>query len=202
MLEVKANNIKQMENFETIQKELEKNLSEKRYQHSLGVAKMAGILAKIYGEDEQIAELTGLAHDMAKELSLEENRKYIEENNIEIDEIEKQNPALLHAKIGADMAKKQYGFTNQMQDAIKYHTTANPKMDKLAKIIYVADKIEENRTFEEVESLRNLAMQNLEEAVLAILSYDIKKNIDKGKLLHLDSINTRNAILLFFHKQF
>lgn len=202
MLEVKANNIKQMENFETIQKELEKNLSEKRYQHSLGVAKMAGILAKIYGEDEQIAELTGLAHDMAKELSLEENRKYIEENNIEIDEIEKQNPALLHAKVGADMAKKQYGFTSQMQDAIKYHTTANPKMDKLAKIIYVADKIEENRTFEEVESLRNLAMQNLEEAVLAILSYDIKKNIDKGKLLHLDSINTRNAILLFFHKQF
>lgn len=185
-----------MENFETIQKELEKNLSEKRYQHSLGVAKMAGILAKIHGEDEQIAELTGLAHDMAKKLSLEENRKYIEENNIEIDEIEKRNPALLHAKIGADMAKKQYGFTSQMQDAIKYHTTANPKMDKLAKIIYVADKIEENRTFEEVENLRALAMQNLEEAVLAILSYDIKKNIDKGKLLHLDSINTRNSILL------
>lgn len=185
-----------MENFETIQKELEKNLSEKRYQHSLGVAKMAGILAKIHGEDEQIAELTGLAHDMAKELSLEENRKYIEENKIEIDEIEKQNPALLHAKIGADMAKKQYGFTSQMQDAIKYHTTANPKMDELAKIIYVADKIEENRTFEEVENLRALAMQNLEEAVLAILSYDIKKNIDKGKLLHLDSINTRNSILL------
>ena len=69
-------------------------------------------------------------------------------------------------------------------------------MDKLAQIIYVADKIEENRTFEGVESLRTLAMQNLEEAVLAILSYDIKKNIDKGKILHIDSIKTRNDILL------
>ncbi len=185
-----------MEKFETIQKELEKSLSEKRYKHSLGVAKMAEILAKAHGENEQIASLTGLAHDIAKELSLEESKKYVEENKIEIDQIEKQNPALLHAKIGADMVKKQYGFSSQMQNAIKYHTTANPKMDKLAQIIYVADKIEENRTFEGVESLRTLAMQNLEEAVLAILSYDIKKNIDKGKILHIDSIKTRNDILL------
>jgi HD superfamily phosphohydrolase YqeK len=68
-------------------------------------------------------------------------------------------------------------------------------MDKLAKIIYIADKTEENRKFEGVETLRKIAMQNLDEAVLTILNYDIKKNIDKGRIIHIDSIHTRNHLL-------
>ena len=121
--------------------------------------------------------------------------EYIKKNRIEIDEVERKAPSLLHAKIGADMVKNKYQFTKDMQNAIKYHTTGNPHMDKLAKVLYVADKTEENRKFKEVEELRKIAMENLDEAVFAILTLDIKKNIEQNKLIHIQSIKTRNALL-------
>ena len=42
-------------------------LSDKRYEHTLNVKKMAVKLAKIYGEDEERAALAALLHDSAKE---------------------------------------------------------------------------------------------------------------------------------------
>lgn len=185
-----------MENIQLIKEELKEILSEKRYIHSLGVMKMAEELAEQYEVDPKIAALTGLAHDIAKEIPNEEKLKYVEENNIEIDNIEKHNIGLLHAKIGADIVKKKYCFTEDMQNAIKYHTTAHPNMDLLAKIIFVADKIEENRSYEGVEEFRELSKQDIDKCILEMLDYAIKKNIDKGVLIHPDSIFTRNKLLL------
>lgn len=185
-----------METIENIQEELKTILSEKRYNHSLGVMKKAKELAKIYGIDENITALTGLVHDIGKEISNEEKLIYVRENNIEMDEIEKNNVGLLHAKIGADIAKKKYGFTEEMQAAIQYHTTAHPDMDLLAKIIFIADKIEENRKYDGVEKFRKLAESDLDECILFFLDYAIKENINKGKLIHPNSILTRNQLLL------
>ena len=185
-----------MESIENIQKELREKLSEKRYKHSLGVMKKAGELAKIYKIDADIAELTGLAHDIAKEMTNEEKLEYAQKHHIEIDEIEKNNIGLLHAKIGADIAKNKYSFSEKMQNAIKYHTVTNSDMDLLAKIIFVSDKIEENREYEGVQVLRRLAEIDIDECMLKILDYTIKENIDKEKLLYLDSIKTRNKIIM------
>ena len=45
---------------------LEENLSDKRYNHSLGCAQTAQKLAKLFHQDEQKAYLAGLVHDCAK----------------------------------------------------------------------------------------------------------------------------------------
>ncbi len=185
-----------METIQNIQEELQNILSPKRYIHSIGVMKMAQKLAKHYCLDEQTAALTGLVHDIAKELTKEQSMEYIQQNHIEIDQIEKYNHKLLHAKIGAHMAKQKYQFNESMEKAIRYHTTASVHMDKLAKIIYIADKIEENRNYEQVENLRQLALEDLDKTMLTILDFTTKENIDKGKLLHPDGINARNALLL------
>lgn len=185
-----------METIEKIQADLKTILSEKRYNHSLGVMKKAKELAKKYGEDPNIAALVGLAHDIGKEIPNEEKLKYVQENNIKIDEIEKYNIGLLHAKIGADITKKKYDFTADMQKAIKYHTVAEPNMNLLAKIIFVADKIEENRNYEKVEELRKIAEINIDNCILEILNYTIKENIDKGRLVHTNSVLTRNKLLI------
>ena len=187
---------KDIERVDKIQEELKTMLSEKRYHHSIGTMKMAEELARQYGIDTEEAGLAGLVHDMAKELTEEESLKYMKENNIEIDEIEQKNAKLLHAKIGADMAKKRYGFPENMQKAILYHTTAYPEMDMLAKIIFIADKAEENRKYEEVETVRNLAKKDLDECILYILNFTIKANIDKEKLVHPNSFLTRNQLLM------
>ena len=92
--------------YKEIEADVKNILSEYRFTHSIGVAKKAVELAKIYGVDEEIAKKTGIAHDVAKEMTNEEMQKYAILNNIEIDEIESAKPSLLHGKIGADIASK------------------------------------------------------------------------------------------------
>ena len=191
-----------------INEDIKKELSEKRYNHSVGVMKKAEELAKIYGIDVNKAKLVGLAHDIGKELIREEKLKYIEKNNIEIDETEKINVGLLHAKIGADICKKRYNFDEEMQDAIKYHTTGNENMNLLAKIIFVADKIEENRKYENenrmkaLEEARKLSVDDINKALLYLIDESIVYTTQKKELIHIDSIKTRNKIITKYALKF
>ena len=187
-----------MELIERIKTYLKENLTEYRYIHSLGVMEMAEELATIYNVDVESTRLAGLLHDIAKEMTEEESLKYVAENSIAIDDIEKINVSILHGKIGADIAKKKYGVNEQIQKAIQYHTETNPNMDTLAKIIYVSDKIEKNRKSEkfDLEYERNLAKEDIDAAVLFIIDASIKKVIKKGKLLHPTIVETRNKIIM------
>lgn len=187
-----------MELLETIKEDLKQSLSEKRYIHSIGVMEMSEELAKIYNVDVETAKIAGLLHDIAKEMPKEEMLKYVEENNIIITEVESINTGILHGKIGADIAKKKYNVNEQIQKAIKYHTTTNPNMDTLAKIVYVADKIELNRKSEnfDIELERKLAKENLDKALLVILDNTTKYLIDNNRLLVEESIETRNKLLI------
>ena len=187
-----------MELIDKITQELKENLSEKRYIHSLGTMERAEELAKIYGVDIEKARLAGLTHDIAKEMTKEESLQYIKEHNIEIDEIEEINVKLLHGKIGANMVKEKYGLCQEIQDAILYHTTTDKNMDMLAKIIYVADKTENNRKSKEfdIEYERELANKDIDAAIIYILDGNIEEIIKKGKLVHPKAIETRNSLLI------
>lgn len=184
-----------MERLEVIQEELKQVLSPKRYEHSLGAMKQAEKLAMRYGVDVQKAKLAALVHDMAKEMPKEELLSYAIQKKLAITEIERLQPGLLHGKVAAALAKEKYGFLEDMQKAIAYHTTGNLKMDNLAKIIYIADKTEETRHYEEVEMVRSLAEKNLDECLLFILDFDICKNIKKGNLVEPESLFFRNELL-------
>ena len=60
-------------------------LSDKRYEHTLNVKKMAVRLAKRYGVDEDKAALAALLHDSAKEISKDEMRELMKaQKNVEI----------------------------------------------------------------------------------------------------------------------
>lgn len=158
---------------------------------------MSEKLAKIYNADVQTAKLAGLMHDIAKEMTPEQMLKYVKENNIPINEIERINTPILHGKIGADIAKKKYGINEQIQKAIEYHTTTNPDMDLIAKIVFVSDKIELNRKSKDydIEAERKLAMKDLDATILIIINNNIKSLISKDKLINEESINTRNKII-------
>ena len=182
--------------FESVKNEVKKVMSEKRFIHSCGVAKKAKELAQIYREDENKAQLIGIAHDIAKELSIEEANEYVKKNNIWFDEIEKEEPALWHSKIGADICSKKFGFDEEMKQAIIYHTTGNVNMNKLDKIIYVADKIEENRTYDMIDEIRQIASNNLDEAVLCVTKRALFYSLKKNSLIHLDTIYLINKLIL------
>lgn len=184
--------------YKEIENDVKSVLSEYRFTHSLGVAKKAIELAKIYGVQEEIAKKVGIAHDIAKEMTDEEMIEYAKANNIRIDEIETVKPSLLHGKIGADIAAKKFGFTQDMINAIKWHTTGRENMSMLEKIIYVADKTEENRkgTRFNLEKSRELSTQNIDEALIFLMNEFITYNVKNEWLIHPETINARNDLLL------
>lgn len=182
--------------FEQIKNEVEKVLSPKRFNHSMGVAKRAVELAKIYGEDEEKARIIGIAHDIAKEMQKEEAILYVKENGIIFDEIEEREPSLWHSKIGADVAIKKFGFTKSMAQAIVYHTTGNVNMSTMDKIIYLADKTEENRDYIDLEKAKEISNKNLDEGVLYVAKVAIEYSLKKQSLIHPDTINLINKIII------
>lgn len=182
---------------ESLKKELKSYLidDEKRYNHCIGVMKMSGELAKIYGVDVGKAEKCGLMHDMAKRMKEEELIKYCEDNNIEISNIERLIPKILHGKVGGDICYKKYDFDEEMKNSIVYHTTGRPNMSILEQIVYVADKIDETRTYSDVEYYRDLARKDIDEATIEILDFGISDFVKKRKIFSPVTVETRNCFL-------
>lgn len=183
-------------NYEEIEEYIKSILTEKRFMHSKGVAKRAKELAHIYGEDEEKARLIGIAHDIAKEMPKEEAIQYARENGIEFDEIEKNEPGLWHSKIGADIVQKRFGFTKDMSQSILYHTTGNINMNTMDKIIYIADKTEENRTNPDLVMAREISNQNLDKGLLLVAKRAISYSLAKDSLIHPDTIELMNHIIM------
>ena len=190
-----------LELIEKIKKDLQEMLSEKRYNHSIGVMNKAIELAKIYGVDENKAALAGLTHDIAKEIPDEEALKLASDNNVEIDDFIKNiNHKLLHGKIGAVIVKQRYGFDEQIQKAIEFHTEGTPDFDMLGKIVFVADKTEDLRKAPaEIDIWRKISKEDIDEAIIQIINFNIKKLIEEKRLIDLTCILTRNKLMMNRH---
>ncbi len=179
---------------------LRSRLEADRFEHSLGVMEMAVSLAKRYGADEKKAELAGLLHDCAKNIPYDEMYRLCEENGIALDDISKKQPGLVHAFLGAHIAKEEYGIDDEIYDAIYYHTVGKPQMSLLTKIIYVSDSIERNRDYDGVEELRKLAFEDIDKALIMQIDNTIRSVLRKGTLLHTNTIDTRNYYLIGEYK--
>lgn len=156
----------------TLRKQMEKVQDEKRYEHTLGVAFTAASLAMRYGTDVKQAQVAGLLHDCAKCMTNEERMSICKKNKLEVTPVEKANPFLLHAKVGAFLAKEKYGIQDEeILSAVRFHTTGRPNMTLLEKIVFTADYIEPSRkTAPNLDEVRTLAFQNLDMALCKILS--------------------------------
>ncbi len=167
---------------------LKKNLSEKRYQHSIRVMQKAMKYAILYDQDLEQAQITALAHDIAKEMSEKDSKKYIIKHNLDQKLLLPENRYLIHGYIGADILERKYHFTKEMSDAVRYHTTARKKMTMLDKIIYLADKTEDGRVYPHIEKEREIAIENIDEAIILTLQNSIEHKVKKGKKINRFSI--------------
>ena len=168
-------------------------LQEKRFKHSLGVMNMAERLARKYNVDVKEAKIAGLLHDCAKNMSNQELIEYCKNNGIEIDDIKMQSPGILHADVGADIAKKKFNVSDEVKESILYHTLANETMTDLDKIIYISDLIEEGRDLEGLDKIREMAFIDLDKALVMALEYCMENVKQVGKNIHKQSIDALNA---------
>ena len=133
-------------NYEAMKEELAQRLQKKRYEHSLGVADTAAMLAGRFGVDVEKARIAGLLHDCAREYRTADLPAEAARRSIAYGEVERAMPLLLHAYVGARRAEELYGVTDtEIQQAIWRHTVGGEHMTKLDKIIYFADMIEPQR---------------------------------------------------------
>lgn len=153
---------------------LRSNLKESRVLHILGVAEAAKELASVYGEDQDKAELAALYHDILKDKDKNWLISYLKSHGEEpIEGLLAWKT--LHAPAGAIFAKEVCGQkSEEILNAIRFHTTGRADMSVLEKIIFVADYIEEGRSFPGVDELRMLARMDLDQAVLASLESSIR----------------------------
>lgn len=174
---------------------VKERLSEYRFYHSECVANRCVELADIYNVDKEAAMLVGIVHDMAKEMPNEEKINYCLENHLEIDDIEEEHVGLLHGKIAADIAKREFGFSEDLCSAIKYHTTAKANMSMLDKILYVADMTSADRKFPDKEYVSKLGNEDLDECVKYILKLGINQRIGQNKKVHINAMKALNFFM-------
>lgn len=137
-------------------------LSYSRLVHTYGTAVRGEQLAKLYGASSNDAVTACILHDIAKS---ENPSDY--EGKVDLSGF----PApTLHAPIGGYIAKKEFGVSDEIADAIVYHSTAKAGLSTLGEIVYLADKTEQGRKYPSLEHKRYVCTLGKELAMLACLT--------------------------------
>lgn len=159
-------------------------LSEKRYQHTLNVKKMAVKLARRYGVQEEKAALAALLHDAAKEIPKEEMKALMAQYPQYAEGGESRPVPVWHGVCAAILARTEWGVTDEaVLSAIACHTAGKPGMTKLDKVVYLADMTSKERDWPGVNKLRKLEMKDLDAAMLAALQQTNDFVLSQGKPL-------------------
>ncbi len=177
---------------ETLMQKVQMRMSERRFQHVLGVEKMAVALAEKYGCSPEKASIAALTHDYAKERPDDEFILVIKRDGFDSDLLNYGN-AIWHGLVGASFVECELGITDpEILNAIRVHTTGAAKMTLLDKIIYVADYIEPGRNFPGVEDAREIALVDLDEAVAFETKHTLAHLIEQEQQIYPKTIETYN----------
>ena len=155
-----------------------------RYIHSRNTAVLAWDLCRCYKLDPAMGYLAGIAHDMGKQLSGEELLNMAETDGLGISKIEKNKPGLLHGRAAAVLLRELFSIHNKdVLDAVAFHTSGCADMGPLAKIVYIADKLEVSREYAD-PGLRKMCYEGRDLDV--IFSAVLKKTITDLRAKKLD----------------
>ena len=175
---------------------LKGRLSEKRFYHSLAVAKEALRLAQKYGANEEKAFLAGLLHDICKDTPPNEQLQLFSEFGIILSALEKSAFKLWHAMSGAGYIKNVLNIKDdEIISAVRYHTTAKSGMTLLEKIIYLADFTSEDRDYEGADEMRIAVDKGLDYAMREAVIFTVEDLNKKGMPVHEDTLNAYREIV-------
>ncbi len=181
---------------------IKSRMGEKRYIHSLNVAKSAVELARKYGADIEKAEIAGILHDSCKEIPKDEMLQIILSGGIILDAIEKDTSKLWHAIAGAVYVRDHLDIRDDdIFNAIKYHTTGRANMSLLEKIIFTADFISDERDYDGVDIMRKKAFEDLDNAMLFGLQFTISDLAKRKLTIHSNALNCYNDVIINLNKK-
>ena len=166
--------------------------------HIHRVEEIARELAICHGIDEERAALGMLAHDVARAMADDELLRRAAELGLPIGTVERMVPLLLHGPVGAELLAREDGLADPaLHAAVYWHTTGHPKLDDLGKVVFLADKLDPQKAhmYPYLPLLRQLALEDLDRAMLEFLTRETISLASRGLLVHPVAVETRNHLL-------
>ena len=181
---------KDLKKYEDIIKDL---MGNKRFKHSVNVADMSVKLAKKFGVDENKAYLAGILHDCQKEVDGETMLKEAKESGFYIDPVELDCFKLWHGIAGAYYVREKLGIEDQdILNAIRFHTVGRANMSALEKIVFLADMVSEERSYDDVEKYRAAVLKDLNNGMFLTLRWSIMKTVGLGNTVPVCTLEAYN----------
>lgn len=186
-------------------------LTPRRLGHVLAVRDMVARLAELYcPEDNLWLQAAALLHDITKERSTEEQIALCETYHLPRTRGDVLTPKCFHAVTAAALIPDEYPeyADPRVVSAVRWHTTGHEDMTLGEKLVYLADYIDESRSFPDCVTLRTLfwladpAHMTMEARLahlrtVLITSYDmtISGLIREGTPVSADTFLARNQLL-------
>ncbi len=169
--------------------QLKHYLSEKRFEHCLGVMKTAFELADAWSQydiDRTHLAWAALFHDCAKELNPNQRSALPTNGRVVYGKELMRLPTLVHAPHGALMLKETFSVdAYDVLMAVAYHPTGHPNLTPMGWIVYIADYLEPGRSyFDFREDFLAAAKNDPLEGAIRVSNSKIKTVQDKGRLVH------------------
>ena len=187
-------------------------LSPKRFRHTVAVEEMVMRLCALYcPEYEMQMRAAALLHDITKEMENCQQESMCREYGIPVTPADRISPKTFHARTAAARIPASYPAFDDpiIVEAVRWHTTGHAGMTLTEKLLYLADYIDDSRTFQNCVMLRryffgaNPKKMTPEERIellreTMLLSYDmtIRDLLDEGKPIAEDTLQARNELLL------
>ena len=175
---------------EKLRSRVGERLSEKRMKHVLAVENMAFRLGLLFffNDEEKLNLLraAALLHDVTKELADDEQLAILEHSLVKPLPEDLASMPTIHALTAALIIPEDFSeFADpRLIDAVRYHTTGREGMSLIEKIIFLADYIDDTRTYPACTELRDeFFSANPTEMV-----YDERvRHIDRAALRSIDN---------------
>jgi predicted HD superfamily hydrolase involved in NAD metabolism len=167
--------------------------------HINRVRGIARDLAGAHGIDQDLAELTAAAHDVARHIPGPQLIEEAERMGFAVNAVERSVPILLHGPVGAGWLAEDGALSDPgVLEGVRWHTTAHPDLAPVGQVVFIADKLDPHKAnaYPFQDTVRAAAYLNLQDGALAFLDGMLKLHLDRGDLIHPLCTDTRNALLL------
>lgn len=187
-------------------------MSPKRFCHTVAVEAMTARLCALFCPDKTLLmRAAALLHDVTKELDTKAQIALCEGYGLPVSDLDRISPKTFHARTAAAMIEREYpSFADaEVVSAVRWHTTGRVGMTLTERLLYLADYIDESRTFENCVILRRYFWGAEPERMTAtereallrdtlILSFDmtVRDLLDEGKPVAEETMQARNSLIL------
>lgn len=186
-------------------------MSERRLNHTYAVEREAAAICKVFAPDmEYTLRAAALLHDITKELPIEKQLQLCIASDIIYTKEELMTPKIFHSRTAPFVIKRDFAelATDEILGAVRWHTTGRAGMTLCEQILFLADFIEDTRTFESCVTLRRFFWDGIEKAdsdseraahlkdtMIYAFDLTIKELCEEKKPIHADTVAARNSFI-------